>query len=301
MDLTVLISTIISTSAALTAIIGGFLVSRTITLNSERSNLLKRIQEIDNELTYKEKILKQLNFQIFEDEADDFIRNHAEEVLVNHKSIQSILEKYNYSLTVEEIEWIVKKIQKIFNEIMKLIENDTISSLPSEFKTFKENKNMTIEKYESWYEEVYTIIYREKLKTISSNYLLLRNNYSMLHSVINTPSKELLRIKHERFKEKNYLQDEIQILNGLKKELTKILKSYSARKELKYGFIVFIYNSIVGIVIPSMLLPYPLNTYDDVATKQLLLGLFLSELIVLFIYLGISIYQLVQSENQSEN
>ena len=53
MDLNGLISTIISSTAALVAIIGGFLVSRVITLSGEKSGILKKIKEIDKELDIK--------------------------------------------------------------------------------------------------------------------------------------------------------------------------------------------------------------------------------------------------------
>ena len=53
MDLNGLISTIISSTAALVAIIGGFLVSRVITLSGEKNGILKKIKEIDKELDIK--------------------------------------------------------------------------------------------------------------------------------------------------------------------------------------------------------------------------------------------------------
>ena len=76
-DLNILISTIISATAALVAIIGGFLVSRVITLSSEKNSIVRRLKEINNELSNKQEILDRVELILLEDDVDDFIHNHA--------------------------------------------------------------------------------------------------------------------------------------------------------------------------------------------------------------------------------
>lgn len=58
MDLNGLISTIISSTAALVAIIGGFLVSRVISLSSEKNSIVRRLREINNDLKSKKRVVK---------------------------------------------------------------------------------------------------------------------------------------------------------------------------------------------------------------------------------------------------
>lgn len=65
MDLNILISTIITATAALVAIIGGFLVSRVITMASEKQSIERRLKEIDNDLKIKKEMLDNIENLIF--------------------------------------------------------------------------------------------------------------------------------------------------------------------------------------------------------------------------------------------
>lgn len=51
-----------------------------------------------------------------------------------------------------------------------------------------------------------------------------------------------------------------------------------------YGVLVLLYASVASILIPVFLLPYPLNFYNDANTRILLLTLFCSSLLAIFIY-----------------
>src|SRR5699024_3830435 len=57
MNLEVLISTIVTSTAALIAIIGGFLVSRVITLSSEQNGINRKLRELNNEINAKKNLL----------------------------------------------------------------------------------------------------------------------------------------------------------------------------------------------------------------------------------------------------
>lgn len=81
-----LISTIISATSALVAIIGGLLVSRVITLASEKSSIVRRLREIDSEMTNKQDMLNKIELRLLEDDVDNFIKEYAEDILVEGKT-----------------------------------------------------------------------------------------------------------------------------------------------------------------------------------------------------------------------
>jgi len=68
MDLNILISTIVTATAALVAIIGGFLVSRVITMASERKGI-ERIRELKNDLSAKRKMYDRAELVLLNEDA----------------------------------------------------------------------------------------------------------------------------------------------------------------------------------------------------------------------------------------
>uniref|UniRef100_UPI001ED998B1 hypothetical protein n=1 Tax=Paenisporosarcina sp. TG-14 TaxID=1231057 RepID=UPI001ED998B1 len=55
------------------------------------------------------------------------------------------------------------------------------------------------------------------------------------------------------------------------------------------GIGVLMYSSVVGILYPAILLPYPTNYYNDLQTKTLIITLFSSGLLAIFLYLIIAV------------
>lgn len=133
-----LISTIISATSALVAIIGGLLVSRVITLASEKSSIVRRLREIDSEMTNKQDMLNKIELRLLEDDVDNFIKEYAEDILVEGKTIEDILEEDD-SIKRNEVELkpYVEDLYRIYNDLMTMIENtDYGYSLPSNFDLF---------------------------------------------------------------------------------------------------------------------------------------------------------------------
>lgn len=300
-DLNTLISTIISATAALVAIIGGFLVSRVVTLSSEKNAITRRLREINNELSNKQEMLDRIELILLEDDVDDFIHENATDILIYEKSVEDILKEDDSSgLTAEELNPYITKLHEIFEHLTTLIkETDDDYTIPNNFNDFAKDYCIQIDEHKDWYDLVYRTLWNAIPAKPSSNSLWGFHNLDALAinpSLLNSVSPVTSQIYRDRIKERNGLEDEVQILNGMKEEQEKILSDYGNISGLWSGLAVLIYACIVGIAIPSMLLPYPLNTFDDVATKQLLLILFYSELIALFVYLGISMYKLTKED-----
>lgn len=286
------------------AIIGGFLVSRVITLASEKGSIEKRLREINTELENKQKMLDMVELELLEDDVDDFVYDHAEDILISEKPIQDILKEDNSTdLTQEELSPYIESLIAIYDKILDEINKTDIDySLPRNFDDFVKDNNIKIDNNKKWHEIAYDIIYKEHQrnlrKQISSNPLL--GNYSIPFAPdlinLNMPTYTSSTWYLDQVKARNSLRNEILILQGMKKEQENSLNKYSRISGLWSGLAVLAYSSIVSIIIPITLLPYPVGKYDDLATRKLLLLLFISQLIMLFIYLTVSMYKLTREK-----
>ena len=268
-------------------------------MSGEKNAITRRLREIDNELVNKKEMLDRVELILLEDKIDDFIHEHAEEILIDEKPIKEIIEEDGADLTEDELSPYITKLREISKHLTTLIEKiDENYTLPNSFDNFAKDNDIKIDDRKDWYELVYRIIWDAIPDDASSNPLLGFNFKPMLstNSLMRSLSKVPMQIHRDRVKERNKLEDEVQIITGIKKEHEKILRSYGNVSGLWSGLAVLIYACVVGIVIPSTLLPYPLEIYNDVATKQFLLALFYSELIALFIYLGVSMYKLTKEK-----
>lgn len=72
-DLTSLISTIVTSVSALVAIIGGLLVSRVISLANDKHFIQWQVDELQLNIDHKKRILADIEFFLLEDDLDDFI------------------------------------------------------------------------------------------------------------------------------------------------------------------------------------------------------------------------------------
>src|SRR5690625_530636 len=170
MNLDVLISTIVTSTAALTAIIGGFLVSRVITLSSEQNGINRKLRELNNEINAKKDSLAQVTEYIIREDAFDFISDNVDELSKGKSPLEEIHKEDRYTeLTLKQLEPYVKEYNSIFNEILRHVEES--SSIPSDFDDFK--KGLTIELSQAekleWYELAYNFIYESLPKRKSSN------------------------------------------------------------------------------------------------------------------------------------
>lgn len=298
--MTNLISTIISSTAALVAIIGGFLVSRVITLSSERNAIVKRLREINNELENKQEMLDRVQLILLEDDVDDFIKDHAEEILMYDKDIKIILqEDDSVSLTSDELEPYIKRLNDIFDNLDKMIESTSSNyRLPADFDTFIKDNNLKVENYKDWYEIVYDIIYNNipDDPPIDPKFGLMPSFRIRKIPVTTLPNVNHINWYRDKIKERDTLSDDIYFLSRMKCDHKKLLDEYGNISGLWSGLLILIYSSIVGIIVPILLLPYPLGKYDDISTKKVLLLLFFSGLASLFIYLGISMYKLTKDD-----
>lgn len=296
MDLNGLISTIISSTAALVAIIGGFLVSRVISLSSEKNSIVRRLREINNDLKSKKELLNTIEIDLLEDDIDSFINEYSKEIIIENKPFDELLEyDKSYNLTVEQLKPYIVELLSIRDEIINLM--DDAESLPEEFNDFIRINGFNINDRIEWYELVYQTLYDEIMKSSYSSYgplgIKVPTPPNLIPARLNLVEQQIHR---DKIKEFQRLQNEIEVLKVRKDEQEKILNDYAKPNGLWGGFFVLIYSCVVGIAYPSTLLPYPKDVYNDELTQCFLLVLFFSQLIVLFLYLGIAMYRLTKNK-----
>src|SRR5699024_9027209 len=248
MNLETLISTIVTSTAALIAIIGGFLVSRVITLSSEQNGINRKLRELNNEINAKKDVLAQVSKYIISEDAFDFISDNVYELSRGESSLEKIYKEDRYTeLTLEQLEPYVEEYNSIFSEILSYIEE--LSSLPNDFDDFE--KGLTIElsqpEKHDWYELAYNFIYESLPKRKPSNsFLPDMSNLTNIHNTV----RPVNHYYHEQVKVKEQLEKELIVLELQKTEQDKILDEYGKPNGIWSGLIVLIYSSIVGIAYP---------------------------------------------------
>ncbi|ACB86071.1 hypothetical protein Nther_2508 [Natranaerobius thermophilus JW/NM-WN-LF] len=302
MDLSLLISTIITSTAALVAIIGGFLVSRVITLSGEKNSIQKKIREIDKELNIKKEMLESAKQVVEEEDIDDFVQHYAEDILFNKKSLEDILEEeQSINLNRDVIESTIDRILEISQFIKdKIKSTDDNYVLPTDFNEFIRDNKIKIDedRDRSWYELIYDIILRH-IPQKQPGIL----NVDVLSSISDIGYFKPILSSQEynaNVRKVKQLEEDIKVLEALMNAEQDMLMGYGKISGLWGGLAVLIYACIVGIIIPSFLLPYPIGYYDDSAIRILLIALFISELVVLFSYLGFSMYRLTKKDDMIE-
>ncbi|WP_440969653.1 hypothetical protein ACSS6N_15105 [Peribacillus frigoritolerans] len=115
MDLNTLISTIIASTAGLVAIIGGFLVSRVISLSSEQTGIKRRIREINNDLHARKELVENIEAFLLDDDVQEFIKDIMK--ILNGDPLSEIIDDDEYNFRTEE------ELQPFIDELRKLLKN----------------------------------------------------------------------------------------------------------------------------------------------------------------------------------
>ncbi|WP_413327104.1 hypothetical protein ACL6ER_09555 [Bacillus inaquosorum] len=296
MDLNGLISTITTSTAALVAIIGGFLVSRVISLSSEQTGIKRRIREIDNDLLAKKELLQNVEDYLLEDDAIDFLEDNIIKILQRETLSEIINQDTNNKRSEEELKPYFNEMQNIIKELWTLI--NKLEIFDDDFDDFYKENNHNLKDIEK--RDLYEIAYEGMMDLLrdsqpqSSDPFAIGLNLSSLSSF--KPRSVNLEYNDKK-KERDRLYDDIRVLELQIEEQRKILNDYGKPRGVWGGFAVLVYACIVGIIYPSVLLPYPTDTYNDNLTKYWLLFLFFSQLVALFVYLGFAMFKLMKDES----
>lgn len=269
------------------AIIGGFLVSRVITLSSEQSGIQRRLNEIINEIDTKEEILSDIETYLLNEDALDFVKDNARDIVEKQKKLEEILKSDEYTnRNLEELIPFINDFEEAFKELLDLSRK---IELPESFSDFWVENNINLSNPNK--KEFYEIAYDLLIELIEES---RPSNPFSFHPLKVPNITPVNKYYHHQMKEKERLEYELKLLKNQKDEQKKISLDYGNPKGIWGGMFVLIYSCIVGIIYPVTLLPYPVNTYNDVLTKWFLITLFISELTILFAYLSLATRRLTK-------
>ena len=258
---------------------------------------MKKIKEIDKELDIKNTLYESAKQVVQDEDIDDFVREYAEDIVFKNETVEDILEEdHTIKLERNVIDSALARVAEIFEFIVKKIQStDDSYSLPSDFNEFTRDNEIKISEDRSWHELIYDLVLSHIPQQQSSfPYSNLISSVSDFNNFKPILSSQEYKANVSKVKA---LEDDIKVLKALRSAEDDMLNGYGKISGLWGGLAVLIYACVVGIIIPSFLLPYPLNHYDDSATRMTLLILFVSELIAIFSYLGFAMFRLTKHDS----
>lgn len=291
MELDSLITTIVTSTAALIAIIGGFLVSRVISLSSEQNGIKRRVREIDGELEVKKYLKDEIEDLLFHEDADSFIASNIKELFDDNIDLKTIIDNdHDNQLTYKQLIPFVRNFKNIRDEMISKVDSLWPPEEIDLDDFLKENKlKLIYPMKKEWYEWVYNELHekwQDQLPPIERAMSL-----STTSNIGSSHYEDSVK-KHES------IMDEISLLEKHRTDQINILKDYGQPHGVLGGIIVLGYASIVGIVIPSIFLPYSNAITTPFWDKWILLSLFFSQLAALFIYLGYQVHKLSNLDDE---
>lgn len=295
MDSNLLISTVATSTAALIAIIGGFLVSRVITLASEREGQKQILRDVFLDISNREYLFQKAKEELLAYDHDRFINEYAEKLIDDNISLEDIFEEEEEELymgwDIDEFRSAYEEFIMIKDHVIEIIHQDQLTSsveLVYDFDEFMKQNTSDLLGNKSWYEIIYYHFQeRESPFGYSVSTMLAPSSASFV--------KERRKSYQEKEKEFHTHNNELTFLYRKKTEHEKILKNFGGTNNMWAGLLVLVYASIVGIVIPVTW-----GLYGSSPNKTMILCLFLSQLVALFIYLGCSMYSLTKNEKNNK-
>lgn len=299
-DPNILVATIAQISATIVAIIGGFLVSKILTLIVERNALSDRLKDVNRDLITRTGFCDNIRKELLDMDGTDFIID----------SIEDLIEKLD-TITIREL----------------MITNESTERTEEELRPYFEEAKLkiiqAIEFYETKFQEVEMINpnYKEFMKSVHYPQLNEMENiiyekvfeflikqitpdttpYSIFGIVESVSSLNIIRNQTESRRYENLLNNlkqaerECILLEGQRKELKNRYNSLGNTEGIFSGGIVFLYFSIVGILYPIFSLPISSNDFT-ITKKWTVILLFVSG----FIAVGIYLYTLVRKATMNK-
>lgn len=280
-----LMSTIAQTTAAIVAIVGGFIVSRLISMSIEKESLLSRLKDINTEYEFKNNLLVDLNKRILDKDCSDFINDSINDIIENvgDISLENLLRKHNCNLSETDLkpyyDNAVKDVREAFDFYTKISDGDYDDS---DFDEIIEKENLIIEGKKK---EIFRMVF-DFIEEAMGN-----KTYSNLPNI--TPLSEQ-QIYSQTIQKKEYLYIECDWLKKQKSLIEYKLALFSRPLSMFWGVAVFIYFIIVGIIYPVSFLPVDSEQFNY-CQRNLVINLFYSGLLGVSLYLVISILKLTRN------
>ena len=274
-DLTSLIATIASCSATIVAILGGLIVSKLLSISTERQEIITRLSEVDCQLLFQKKLLSEATNALIEDDALDFIQNNIESLFFDKKldevydcgerpkvKYDDLSYYWNVALEVKR-KFIASKDEVNEDDIPKSI---AIGANQFEYKVCK-----------------YIVKELKKIASKNSTFGFPSLSVEMYDFPISDNGIAWYTKTQDK---KNGVQSTIDWLEIQRGQLLHRKNILSHPRGMKSGLIIFIIFCIIGIVFPISIMPLTTSNFNKfIYIKIILIGIFTSCLAVVFIYI----------------
>lgn len=318
MDLTSLITTIITSVAALVAIVGGLLVSRVISLANDQHFYKRELEKLEttrnnkisrfnqNHAELKQEVLKHffcknVLYRIAKGETfEELLRSHDIPVIDDGSSIDYdikdlLLAHYNGRKIISE------EVKKVCTSKGATFSFDTLTEKISSSEYFyDENKKFLYADFLTIHEALYKEENNASPESYTAKY---ESPTSIFYKDMSTVRVILPDYLETLISDTRALHHEIESSSAQEKELVSLSNDYLKTGGVWLGLGVLIFSSLIANIYPSTLLPYPEDYYDDAKTKTLLITLFSIALFAIFGYIAGYLVQLTRNKpvKTSEN
>lgn len=266
-DVNWLLSATAQSTAAIVAILGGFIATRLMTDSSKRKEIEAHIKDIDDEIKFKKARSTKLYGELLEDRAIDFIHDHSKQIC------RIYLDKETTTLETildDEIsDFVLSEIQPYWDETFPLLEIISSKIHDKKLEFYEKDVDVILKK------EINSFQYRicsdlfdnlmEILKEIKKREVKRQeNNNSSTFANLSTLELPKMSFYHyntntadyqKRYDEHQKLLYELDLLALQKRNLSYRQTSLEKPNDVFIGLIVLTLFAVIGILIPLSLMP----------------------------------------------
>jgi hypothetical protein len=290
-----LLSTIAASSATMVAIVGGLLVARFVTIDSEQQGAQRLLDDAKNRLdtakSREQEVRERLKWRDISDFFDDKVIQAIGEGLAN---IDTLREVGGYtSLTDEELTETVQAIAAEFETARRVLDDLLPSIEKEEFPDWEEVRRSHKEQLpETNWEQVWEVTYQKLITPPQppwNPYHIRSLNIPPSSFVMPTPPEYgVLRAQRRDAMQANLDRAERQVedLESDVAHLTRAREAIVRPKGLGWGLVVLAYFTVSGVIFPIWLMSRPAERLTA-HLGEVALWVFLSGLIALLGYMTV--------------
>lgn len=282
-----LLSTTAQSAVALVAIIGGFLVSRVLGLNSEREQLLRKCRELRNRAQVLGASYQEIHDERLAISQEWFLEAHLDKILDTRGAV-SAEELLDHGIPIgssdEEMAPFAARLLRCVVEARAPIEATSASGAPASSAIDLRAAGVEIPRDDEW-------IYNEAAKALEER----RGPRSTWPSIMSEATRDTtniqLRRQDERIAKETAVKTELDLVESEQSSTLSELDRLGNPWGLKSGLVMLAYLLLVGVIYPVyLLMQRPVPSGQD--TRTLVAVLFLSGLVGLVVYIGAAVRHL---------
>lgn len=287
-DLTAVLTTIAAASASIVAILGGFIASKLIAISGERSAVLDRLKQINEELEFHISERDTIQAENDEDDALNFIRDAIDDLYAG-TSLENVYSNIDHpSISIESLKPYWDRAVTLKKQFREQVEKH--DALNEDY--IPESLLLAVKEDDFGYEVLLAIGEKlreriraaERIREKANNPIgLIPPDISDLKTFTGTASGYSYRKNCDSIQEHN---SAITLLELQKKHCNEQISALKNPRGMKLGLLIFALFTACCIIAPLVASPFATESYNDfVKAKVIFLGLFGIGLISIFGYL----------------